>query len=264
MVRSSADEIAGGRKNSRLLPVFHGKHVVITGAGRGIGRGCSLGFAEAGAIVHLISRTRTDLEQLVRELTSCGHEAIAYVCDVTETRDVAHVFSQIPRCDVLVNNAGGNRPEPFVEVEAATLDYYVDLNIKSVFQVNQAAVRLMLRQNGGVIVNMSSQMGHVGAKNRTVYCMTKHAVEGLTKAMAVELASHNIRVNSVCPTFVETPMSATFFEDAAFRQEVLEQIPLGRIGKIEEVVAAVLFLASAQASLITGSGLLVDGGWTAK
>jgi NAD(P)-dependent dehydrogenase (short-subunit alcohol dehydrogenase family) len=123
---------------------------------------------------------------------------------------------------------------------------------------------MMLRQNGGVIVNMSSQMGHVGAKNRTLYCMTKHAIEGLTKAMAMELATHNIRVNSVCPTFVETPLSAGFLQDAAFRQQVLDQIPLGRIGKVEEVVAAVLFLASAQASLITGSGLLVDGGWTAK
>lgn len=247
-----------------MSPAFHGQHVVVTGAGRGIGRGCGLGFAEAGAIVHLVSRTRIELEQIVDDLKSRGHEAIAYVCDVTDARQVSHVFNQLPRCDVLVNNAGGNKPEPFVDVEAATLDRYVDLNIKSIFQVSQAAVRMMLRQNGGVIVNMSSQMGHVGAKNRTVYCMTKHAVEGLTKAMAVELASHNIRVNSVCPTFVETPMSAAFFEDATFKQHVLEQIPLGRIGKIEEVVAAVLFLASAQASLITGSGLLVDGGWTAK
>lgn len=243
---------------------FHGQHVVVTGAGRGIGKGCSIGFAEAGAIVHLISRTRSELEQIVDDLKSRGREAIAYVCDVTNALEVSDVFNQLPRCDVLVNNAGGNKPEPFVDVEVATLDQYVDLNIKSVFQVSQAAVRMMLRQNGGVIVNMSSQMGHVGAKNRTLYCMTKHAIEGLTKAMAVELATHNIRVNSVCPTFVETPLSAGFLQDAAFRQQVLDQIPLGRIGKVEEVVAAVLFLASAQASLITGSGLLVDGGWTAK
>jgi len=261
MVAPSEQEIGGDKTGG---PAFHGQHVVVTGAGRGIGRGCSQGFAAAGATVHLISRTRTELEQLENELKSRGFQAVAHVCDVTDAGQVNHVFSQLPACDVLVNNAGGNKPEPFVEVEDATLSHYVDLNIKSVFQVSQAAVRLMLRQNGGVIVNMSSQMGHVGAKNRTLYCMTKHAVEGLTKAMAVELASHNIRVNSVCPTFVETPMSAAFFEDAAFKQSVVEQIPLGRIGTVEEVVAAVLFLASAQASLITGAGLLVDGGWTAK
>lgn len=264
MVGRSEQEIAAEKKSNQMSFDFHGKHVVVTGAGRGIGRGCSVGFAEAGAIVHLISRTRIELERIVDDLKSRGHEAIAYVCDVTDAPEVSNVFSQLPGCDVLVNNAGGNKPEPFMDVDAATLEHYVDLNIKSVFQVSQAAVRLMLRQNGGVIVNMSSQMGHVGAKNRTVYCMTKHAVEGLTKAMAVELADHNIRVNSVCPTFVETPLSAGFLKDSTFKQQVLDQIPLGRIGTIEEVVSAVLFLASAQASLITGSGLLVDGGWTAK
>jgi len=251
----------GGRETP---PAFAGQHVVVTGAGRGIGRGCALGFAEAGATVHLLSRTPSELEEVVRGLEARGHRAIAHVCDVTVSRQVSEVFDRLPRCDVLVNNAGGNKPEPFIDVEPATLDHYVDLNIKSVFRVSQAAVRLMQRQEGGVIVNMSSQMGHVGAVDRTVYCMTKHAVEGLTKAMAVELAGHNIRVVSVCPTFVETPMSAAFFEDPSFRQRVLDQIPLGRIGTIEEVVAAVLFLASGQASLITGTGLLVDGGWTAK
>ncbi len=239
-------------------------HVVITGAGRGIGRGCSLSFAAAGAIVHLISRTQSELEQLESEIKSQGHEAFAYALDVTDTRGVQRVFSSLPRCDVLVNNAGGNKPEPFVDVDTVTLDHYIDLNIKSVFQVSQAAVQLMLPHKGGAIVNMSSQMGHVGAVNRTLYCMTKHAIEGLTKAMAVELACHNIRVNSVGPTFVETSLSAAFFEDVDFKKSVLEQIPLGRIGTVEEVVAAVLFLASSQASLITGSGLLVDGGWTAK
>lgn len=243
---------------------FQGMHVVITGASRGIGRGCSLGFTAAGAIVHLISRTQSELEQLESEISSRGLKAFIYALDVTDTQEVQRVFDRLPRCDVLINNAGGNKPEPFVDVDSVTLDHYIDLNIKSVFQVSQAAVRLMLRQKGGAIVNMSSQMGHVGAVNRTLYCMTKHAIEGLTKAMAVELASHNIRVNSVCPTFVETPLSAGFFEDADFKRSVLEQIPLGRIGTVEEVVAAVLFLASPQASLITGSGLLVDGGWTAK
>lgn len=243
---------------------FQGMHVVITGAGRGIGRGCSLGFAAAGATVHLISRTQSDLEQLENEISSQGHQVFIYALDVTDNQEVQRVFNRLPGCDVLVNNAGGNKPEPFVDVESVTLDHYIDLNIKSVFQVSQAAVRLMLKQKSGSIVNMSSQMGHVGAVNRTLYCMTKHAIEGLTKAMAVELACNNIRVNSVCPTFVETPLSAGFFEDEKFKKDVLEQIPLGRIGTVEEVVAAVLFLASPQASLITGSGLLVDGGWTAK
>jgi NAD(P)-dependent dehydrogenase (short-subunit alcohol dehydrogenase family) len=165
---------------------------------------------------------------------------------------------------VLVNNAGTNRPQPFLEVDASTLDSLLTLNVRSMFLTAQAAARVMARQGGGAIVNMSSQMGHVGAPERTVYCMTKHAIEGLTKAMAVELAPRSIRVNAVAPTFIETPMTQPFFANEIFRDKVRSAIPLGRIGRIEEVAAAVVFLASPAASLIAGTSLLVDGGYTAQ
>ena len=149
-------------------------------------------------------------------------------------------------------------------MDFATLDELLALNVRSMFVTAQAAARVMARARSGVIINMSSQMGHVGAANRTVYCMTKHAVEGLTKAMAVELGPLGIRVNAVAPTYIETPMTQPFLSSAAFRGEVLQKIPLGRIGTIDEVVAAVTFLASPAASLITGASLLADGGYTAQ
>jgi NAD(P)-dependent dehydrogenase (short-subunit alcohol dehydrogenase family) len=162
-----------------------------------------------------------------------------------------------------------NIPEPFVEVSESHLDKMLTLNVRAAFLVAQVAVQKMLEApdratKGGVIINMSSQMGHVGAERRTVYCMTKHAIEGLTKAMAVELAPHNIRVNAIAPTFLETPMTASFLGDPAFRNWVMSRIPLGRIGRMEEIAGAIVFLASPAAALITGTSLLIDGGWTAR
>jgi NAD(P)-dependent dehydrogenase (short-subunit alcohol dehydrogenase family) len=187
------------------------------------------------------------------------------VCDVTDSREVAEAVALTKQIDVLVNNAGTNVPEPFLEVLEENLDGMLAVNIKGVFLVAQAAARRMVeRGEGGSIINVSSQMGHVGAPRRTVYCATKHAVEGLTKAMSVELAPHNVRVNSVAPTFIETPMTKPFFEDEAFREDTLSRIPLGRLGLVEDVAGAVLFLASPAAGLITGASLLVDGGWTAQ
>jgi NAD(P)-dependent dehydrogenase (short-subunit alcohol dehydrogenase family) len=171
----------------------------------------------------------------------------------------------LKQIDVLVNNAGTNVPEPFLEVSEENLDRVLAVNVKGVFLVAQSAARRMVEHGeGGSIINVSSQMGHVGAPRRTVYCATKHAVEGLTKAMAVELAPHNVRVNSVAPTFVETPMTKPFLEDETFRENTLSQIPLGRFGRVEDVTGAVVFLASPAAGLITGASLLVDGGWTAQ
>jgi NAD(P)-dependent dehydrogenase (short-subunit alcohol dehydrogenase family) len=178
-------------------------------------------------------------------------------------------FAGIPRLDILVNNAGINRPQPFLEVDEPTLDLLLGLNVRAAFLVAQAAARLMAAPNGaknggGVIINMSSQMGHVGSDlNRTVYVMTKHAIEGLTKAMAVELAPKGVRVVSIAPTFITTPLTKPFFDDPVFRKWVLDRIPLGRLGTVEEVAQAVVFLASPAAALVTGSSLLVDGGWTA-
>ena len=187
------------------------------------------------------------------------------VCDVTDSRQVEEVVNSLERIHVLVNNAGTNVPEPFLEVSEENLDKMLAINVKGVFLVAQAAARHMVeRGESGSIINISSQMGHVGAPRRTVYCATKQAVEGLTKAMAVELAPHNVRVPSVAPTFVETPMTKPFLEEETFREDTLSRIPLGRLGQVEDVMGAVVFLASSAAGLTTGTSLLVDGSWTAQ
>jgi len=246
-----------------------GRSALVTGAGRGIGLAIAIGLAQAGAEVYLVSRTRRELEQAADSIRTAGGAGIPVVCDITDGAEVRQALARIPRLDILINNAGGNIPEPFVEVSEEHLDRVLALNVRAAFLVAQAAARKMLeapdrKERGAAIVNISSQMGHVGSPGRSVYCMTKHALEGLTKALAVELAPHNIRVNSVAPTFIETPMTAPFFEEPRFRDWVLSRIPLGRLGKLEEVVAAVAFLASPAASLITGASLVVDGGWTAQ
>jgi len=238
--------------------------VVITGASRGLGRGCALAFAAEGDEVVLLARNAGQLGELAREIGANGGNARALTCDVTRAVEVQEIFRALERCDVLVNNAGTNYPQPFLDVDLKTLDELLALNVRSMFITAQAAARVMARARSGVIINMSSQMGHIGAPNRTVYCMTKHAIEGLTKAMAVELGPLGIRVNAVAPTFIETPMTQPFLADQRFRGEVLSKIPLGRIGTIDEVVAAVTFLASPAASLITGTSLRVDGGYTAQ
>jgi NAD(P)-dependent dehydrogenase (short-subunit alcohol dehydrogenase family) len=194
---------------------------------------------------------------------------VPVACDVTDSSAVAREIAGMPALDVLVNNAGSNVPEPFVDVSEAHLDRLLSLNVRAAFLVAQAGARRMLadadrRTRGGAIINMSSQMGHVGAVNRSVYCLTKHAIEGLTKAMAIELAPHGIRVNSLAPTFVETPLTAPMFARPDFAKWVHDRIPLGRVGAPEEVAAAALFLASPAASLVTGTSLVVDGGWTAQ
>lgn len=243
---------------------FAGQCVVITGASRGLGRACAEAFAGAGAKLVLVARRSDELEQLSAQLRSQGADAVSAPCDVTDDSQVAQLFERLDACDVLVNNAGMNRPQPFIDVDPQTLDEILKLNVRSMFIVAQAAARRMVQAGAGVIVNMSSQMGHVGSANRAVYCLSKHAIEGLTKAMAVELASRGVRVNSVAPTYVETPMTKPFFENETFKQDVLRRIPLGRIGTTDEVAAAVLFLASRAAALITGTSLLVDGGYTAQ
>jgi len=238
--------------------------VVITGASRGLGRGCALAFAAQGAEVLLVARNAEPLDAVAAEIRDKGGRVRTVAGDVTRPEVVQEVFAGLERCDVLINNAGMNRPQPFLDVDSATLDELLALNVRSMFVTAQAAARVMARVRSGVIINMSSQMGHVGAINRTVYCMTKHAIEGLTKAMAVELGPLGIRVNAVAPTYIETPMTQPFLASAAFRDDVLQKIPLGRIGTIDEVVAAVTFLASSAASLITGASLLADGGYTAQ
>jgi len=241
-----------------------GETALVTGAGRGIGRATALALATAGAELILVSRTRSQLDEVAREIGKAGGKAQVLPFDVTNTAAMHAAFASIERLDILVNNAGLNRPHPFLQVDEATLDQLLTLNVRAAFLVAQAAARLMVARGSGVIVNMSSQMGHVGSElNRTVYVMTKHALEGLTKAMAVELAPKGVRIVSVAPTFVQTPLTKPFFDDPETRKWILDRIPLGRAGTVEEVAQAVVFLASPAASLVTGSSLLVDGGWTA-
>jgi NAD(P)-dependent dehydrogenase (short-subunit alcohol dehydrogenase family) len=245
-----------------------GKVALVTGAGRGIGRAVALALGRAGAELILNSRTPAELEAVAAEIAAQGGRARPLPFDVTDGKAARAAIAGLARLDILVNNAGMNRPQSFLEVDEATLDRMIALNIKAAFTVAQEAARHMVGAGagvpGGVIINMSSQMGHVGTeRSRTVYVMTKHAVEGLTKAMAVELAPKGVRVVSIAPTFVETPLTKPFFDDPATRKWIIDRIPLGRAGTVEEVANAVLFLASPAASLVTGSSLLADGGWTA-
>jgi NAD(P)-dependent dehydrogenase (short-subunit alcohol dehydrogenase family) len=237
-----------------------GRAILITGAGRGLGRACALAAADAGASVIAVSRTESDLTSLAEARPG---SVIAWAMDATTPAFFARVEA-LDRLDGLVNNAGFNRPQAFLDVDEATLDGMLALNVRAAFRAAQSAARVMARSRSGSIVNMSSQMGHVGSPRRTVYCLTKHAIEGLSKAMAVELAPTGIRVNSVAPTFIETAMTGPMLADESFRKFVFDRIPLGRLGQPEEVAAAVIFLLSDQASLITGTSLLTDGGWTAQ
>jgi NAD(P)-dependent dehydrogenase (short-subunit alcohol dehydrogenase family) len=241
-----------------------GKTALVTGAGRGLGRAIAMALAGAGAELLLNSRSAAELDAVAAEIAAAGGKARTLPFDVTDSAALRAAFSRLKRLDILVNNAGINRPQPFLEVDDETLDRLIDLNVRALFRTAQAGARLMVEANGGVIVNMSSQMGHVGSElNRTVYVMTKHAVEGLTKAMAVELAPKGVRVVSIAPTFIKTPLTTPFFDDPKFHKWVHDRIPLGRLGTVDEVANAVVFLASPAAGLVTGSSLLVDGGWTA-
>lgn len=238
-----------------------GRVALVTGAGRGIGRATALKLAEAGAAVVAVSRTAADLEALAAE--DGAGRIRPLVADVLDASFYESVEA-MERLDILVNNAGGNKPMPMIEVDDETLDRLIALNIRSVYKTAQAAARHMTRQGSGVIVNMSSQMGRVGSPRRTVYCMSKHAVEGLTKAMAVELAPAGVRVVSVAPTFIITPMTEPMFADPEFNRFVMNRIPMRRLATPEDVAAAVVFLASPAAGLVTGESLAIDGGWTAQ
>jgi NAD(P)-dependent dehydrogenase (short-subunit alcohol dehydrogenase family) len=242
-----------------------GRRALVTGAGRGIGRAAAAALAEAGAHVVVTSRTAAELEALagaIREAGGAAEPLVLNVADVAATQ--AAIAAQAP-FHVLVNNAGTNRPAPFLEVGVDDYDAVTDLNVRAAFFVAQGIARRMVEQGvKGSIVNVSSQMGHVGGENRTVYCATKHAIEGLTKAMAIDLAPKGIRVNSLCPTFIRTPMAEAFLANPEFHKRTVARIPLGRVGEVEDLMGAIVFLASDASALMTGSSLTVDGGWTAR
>ena len=245
------------------LPVWargiEGHVALVTGAGRGLGRACALALSGAGARVIAVSRTANELASLAGEAPG---PVDPWVEDVLGDALLARIEA-LDRLDVLVNNAGTNQPQPFLEVTDEALDGMLHLNVRAVFRVARSAARVMMKRGSGSIVNMSSQMGHVGSPGRTVYCMTKHGIEGLTKAMAVELGPHGIRVNTVSPTFIETPLTRPFLEDPKFAEFVMGMIPMKRLGTVDEVAAAVLYLASPASCIVTGTSLRVDGGWTA-
>ena len=246
-----------------------GRTALVTGAGRGIGRASAIALAHAGAEVWLAARTPSDLDAAAAEINAAGGRAHVMVCDVTDAVAVNRAIAALPSLDVLVNNAGMNIPQQFVDVSEDNLDRVLNLNIRAMFITAQAAVKKMLetsarKSRGGSVINITSQMGHVGAPTRTVYCLTKHAIEGFTKALAVELAPQNIRVNSIAPTFLETPMTAPMFARPEFAKWVMDRIPLGRLGQLDEVAASVVYVASEAASLMTGASLVIDGGWTAQ
>ena len=241
-----------------------GRHALVTGAGRGLGLAAAHALAQAGAQVTLVARTAAEIEAASADIRAAGGKALAHVLDVTDSPAVALFVAQQGPFDILVNNAGTNRPALLADMLDADLDAVFDLNVKAVFYVSREVARgLTAAGKPGSIINISSQMGHVGSPKRSVYCASKHALEGFTKALAWELGPQQIRVNTVCPTFIETPLTAPMLAEPTFRSFVLSKIALGRLGRIEEVMGAVVFLASDAASLITGSALMVDGGWTA-
>jgi NAD(P)-dependent dehydrogenase (short-subunit alcohol dehydrogenase family) len=241
-----------------------GRSALITGAGRGIGRAAAIALAEAGAVVTLSARSSDEIEALAGEIQAAGGTARPLALDVTDTASVKKTIAAEGPFQILVNSAGGNRPAMLPDITEEDYDFITDLNVRaSVFVAQTVAKGLVENKLPGSIINVSSQMGHVGGPKRTVYCATKHAIEGATKAMAWELGPHNIRVNTLCPTFIKTPMVEGFLEDKEFYDFVTSNIALGRVGEVEDVMGAVVFLASDAAALVTGSALMVDGGWTA-
>ena len=245
------------------------KIALVSGAGKGLGRACAIALAEAGANLIIISRTKKDLDQVAKIIRKYKVKCKSYVCDITNYNEIKRIINNQSRLDVVINNAGTNIPEYFEKVKRENMEYLVKINTVASFNLAQLCTIKMLKAKnrkkvGGSIVNMSSQMGHVSGTKRSVYSMTKFGVEGLTKGMALDLAKYNIRVNTVCPTFVVTPMTKKFLKDKKFKREMLDNIPLGRFAEMSEISSAVVFLASDAASMITGTSLLVDGGWTAR
>ena len=245
------------------------KVALVTGAGKGLGRACAIALAEAGSNLIIISRTKRDLDQVSKIAKKYKVKCKSYVCDINNYNQIKNIINKQKKIDVLVNNAGTNIPEHFTKVQKKNMEYLVKVNNIAAFNVAQLCTLKMLQTKnrkkiGGSIVNMSSQMGHVSGPKRSVYSMTKFGMEGLTKGMALDLAKYNIRVNTVCPTFVVTSMTKKFLKDKKFKKDMLGSIPLGRFAELPEISSSVVFLASDAASMITGTSLLVDGGWTAR
>lgn len=240
------------------------RRAVVTGAGRGIGQAIAAALAEAGAAVTLVARSEGEVSATAAAIRGAGGLAEHALLDVTDLPAVRRLFDDRPAFDILVNNAGTNRPRPMTEVDEGDYDAVMNLNVKSAFFVAQACARRMIADaRAGSLIHIGSQMGHVGGINRSIYCASKWAVEGMSKAFALDLAANGIRSNTIAATFIETPMTRPYLEDPAFRESVLRKIKLGRLGRVEDLMGTAVFLASDAAALITGTSLVVDGGWTA-
>ena len=241
------------------------KTALITGAGKGIGKACAIALAEAGADLIVISRTQKDLNNVSKIVKKFKSKCITYACDVTNYAQIKNIIHKQKKIDILVNNAGTNIPEHFTKVQKKNMEYLVKLNTISTFHLAQLCTLKMLENKnrkkiGGSIINMSSQMGHVGGPIRSVYNMTKAGLEGLTKGMAIDLAKNNIRVNTVCPTFVVTPMTKKFLKNKKFKNDMLKKIPLGRAGYASEIAFSISNLFAKESSFITGEIISVAGG----
>lgn len=248
------------------LPSFRldGKRALVTGAGRGIGAHGAAIFAQAGAAVTLCARTENEVQALAAELRDAGFEADAFSLDVTNTAAVRREIAARGPFDILLNNAGANRIRPITEVSEEDYDAVLDLNLKAALFVAQAVAQgLLAAGKPGSIINLSSQMGHFGGGGRSLYSASKFGLEGLTKCMAIDLAPHGIRVNTLCPTFIDTALTRPILDMPGTREHVLSRIKLGRLGRMDELSGPLLLLASDASSLMTGSALMVDGGWTA-
>lgn len=248
------------------MPSFslHGKRALVTGGSKGLGFACAVALAQAGAQVWIAAR---DGQALDAAATLAAEHALTLhplSLDITDVTRVESVLSQLPAFDILVNSAGLARHEPFLTTRVASFDEVMAINVRATFFISQQVAGRMREQHiAGSIIHISSQMGHVGGPRRSVYCASKFALEGLTKSMALELGEAGIRVNTLCPTFIETALTQQSLRDPDFRRYVLENIKLPRLGKVEDVMGPVVFLASNAAAMITGSALMVDGGWTA-
>lgn len=241
-----------------------GRRALVTGGSGGIGLAAAAALGRAGAHVTVAARREPELLQVCEALRAEGIDCAALVLDVTDSAAVDAAVAQADPFDILVNNAGMNRPKPLVEQSDEDIDAVLDLNVKAAFCTSRAVARRLLKEGlPGSIINVSSQMGHVGSPRRTLYCASKHALEGMTRALAWEVGGAGIRVNTVCPTFIETPMTAGMLEQPGFRDWVCARNALGRVGRLEEVMGAIVFLASDASSLMTGSALMLDAGWTA-
>jgi len=243
---------------------LNGRNALITGASSGIGLGCAVALAEAGAHVCLSARNETHLNKVVKSIQKKGYSAEAMVMDISKIESTQELIANKGPFDILVNSAGLGRHAPSQETTVEDFDEVMNVNLRGAYFVTQAVANgLIGSKKSGSLINISSQMGHVGGIDRAVYSASKHAVEGFTKAMAIEWGPHQIRVNTICPTFVRTPLTQSTFDNAERKRWIEEKIKLGRICEVEDIMGAVVFLASEASAMITGTALMVDGGWTA-